>query len=555
MSDADDLIALRRMAELEDKASQSPPIRPMQPPGFVDQYVAPLLEKVMGSNPQGSPLGRLVQGAADPALGVMQMGANAVGLGNQVNQKLHDIEGDYQSQRAIAGSTGFDPLRMAGNVGTALMAPTAPSGSMLANGLRAAGTGAAYGLAQPVTDAQPGGSENYGNQKLAQAGTGAVMGPVGAALGSGLAKVAQPAIGAAQQVLMNAGATLTPGQIMGGGVKRLEDAATSWPFVGDFIRRAQNRTLTDFQRAAYARALDPIGVDSSNIPAGPDGVLQVKQALSDAYDKLLPNLTFDVKTITPQLSQLRQMASGMPQQEAAQFNAILDKNLGQLTNGTADGVTFKQITGNLGTQAKSFGSSTDAYQRQLGDALSQAQSLFRQGLTASNPDQAAALNAIDTGYANYARIRQAAASAGDKSNGFTPAQLASAIRAQDKTVGKGATATGQALMQDLSNAGREVLPSSVADSGTPFRAAVGSLATLAGAHVAGGELAHVGGMLAGPIAGMAGVATLPYTKLGQAAMQKILAERPGYAASVAAMLRQGGPLLGAAATPAITNGQ
>lgn len=528
----------------------SPPVRFMAPPTFAEKHIAPLVEALMGSNPQGSPMGRLIQGAADPALGVMQLGANAVGLGDPVNKKLKDLEGSYQSQRTIDGSTGFDPLRMAGNVGTSLMAPgatAAPSGGLLANMLRGVGTGAAYNVAQPVTD----GGDSFWGEKGKQALIGGVAGGVAVPASAAIASVVKPNTSAAAKMLMNEGINLTPGDILGGGFKRAEDAATSIPVLGDFIRDAKNRTLGDFNRAAYARALSPIGEDASKLPVGPEGVAIVKQKLGDAYDALLPKLSFDVKTIQPELTQLRQLAAGLPKQEADQFNKILDKNLGQLSNGKADGQTFKLITSDLGNQAKSFRSATDGYQQQLGDALTQAQSLFRQGLTRSNPAQAQELAAIDQGYANYARIRQAAASAGDKSSGFTPAQLAAAVRGQDKSVGKGATATGGALMQDLSDTARQVLPSQVGDSGTPLRHAVQALL--------GGLVGHsmlpeaVSGLMV-PAAATVGGMALPYTQIGQKVTQKILAERPEYAASLAAALRRMGPLAGAAAAPALTNG-
>lgn len=526
----------------------SPPVRFMAPPTFAEKHIAPLVEALMGSNPQGSPMGRVIQGAADPALGVMQLGANAVGLGEPVNKKLKDLEGSYQSQRAIDGSTGFDPLRTVGNFGAAMMAPTpSMSGGLLANVLRGAGAGAAYNSTQPVTD----GGDNFWGEKGKQVATGAVFGGAGVPVASALASVLKPNTSTAARLLMDQGVNLTPGQILGGGFHRAEDAATSIPVLGDFIRDAKNRTLGDFNRAAYARALSPIGEDASKLPVGPEGVAIVKQKLGDAYDALLPKLSFDVKTIQPELTQLRQLAAGLPKQEADQFNKILDKNLGQLSNGKADGQTFKLITSNLGNQAKSFRSATDGYQQQLGDALTQAQSLFRQGLTRSNPAQAQELAAIDQGYANYARIRQAAASAGDKSSGFTPAQLAAAVRGQDKSAGKGATATGSALMQDLSDAARQVLPSQVGDSGTPLRHAIQAGI---GGLVGHSMLPESMSALMVPAAGTVGGLALPYTKLGQKAMQSVLAERPEYAASLAAALRRLGPLAGAAAAPALTNG-
>jgi hypothetical protein len=531
------------------------PIRYLPEPSALDKLLAKLPNFPAWMGDRGGALGRLAMGAADPGAGIAQIAANAIGKGDAVNQRVQQVEQQYQDSRQGNGSTGFDPLRMAGNYGISLMVPgaaAAPAGGLLSQIGRGALTGAAYNLAQPITD----GGANFWTDKAKQGAIGAVVGGATVPVMSGLASVVRPNTSPQARTLMDQGINLTPGQILGGGFQRAEDASTSIPVLGDFIRDAKNRTLLDFQRAAYARALEPIGKGdlAKTLPAGPDGVLSVQTALNDSYNGLLPNLRFDVRTIVPQLGQLRQMASapgGLPKQEADQFGAILDKNLGQLSNGVADGQTFKDIVSNLGKESGTFSSSTDGYQRKLGDALEQAQALFRAGLKASNPQYAAELDKIDTGWANYARIRTAAQTAGDKSHGFTPAQLSSAVRAEDSSVGNGATATGRALMQDLSDPARAVLPSTVSDSGTPLRHAVQlGLSGIVGQNM----LPHAISAFMVPAAATVGGMAVPYTQVGQKVMQKILAERPEYAGAIAELLRRRGGLLGAAAAPAVTQG-
>ena len=63
----------------------------------------------------------------------------------------------------------------------------------------------------------------------------------------------------------------------------------------------------------------------------------------------------------------------------------------------------------------------------------------------------------------------AASSVAAKDGVFTPAQLHAAVKAKDKSMDKGAFARGNALMQDLSSAGKNVLPSNIPDSGTAGR--------------------------------------------------------------------------------------
>lgn len=515
---------------------------------WAEKNIAPVLESLVGSNPQGSIPGRIVQGAADAPIGAMQVAANAVGLGEPVNKRVQELEQGYQGQRKLAGSEGFDPARLVGNVaGTAPMIPAGGGALSLASVLRGMGTGAAFGAAQPVTE-----GDDFWATKGDQAKVGTVAGGLSVPVGAALARLIKPNTGAAQQKLMDEKVTLTPGQILGGGMQRAEDAMTSWPVVGDVIRNAKNRTLGDMNRAAYARALNPIGVESKNLPAGPEGVLAVKQALGDAYDKLLPKLTFRADgEFSASLKNLQSLTKELPEKEAAEFNNILKKQLGQLSKGgTMDGETFKMVEGSLGKEAKAFGQSLDPYHKKLGDALNETLTVFRDGLRRSNPTYADDLAKINEGYANYTRIRAAAASAGDKSQGFTPGQLAAGVRQMDKSVGKGNVATGKALMQDLSDASRQVLPSTVADSGTPLRHAFQLAPWLAGAAVGANTLAPGVGLAgAAGAASLGAMATLPYTKSGQKLAQLLLAQRPKGAKEVADLVRQAGPLIGAAGAP------
>ena len=92
----------------------------------------------------------------------------------------------------------------------------------------------------------------------------------------------------------------------------------------------------------------------------------------------------------------------------------------------------------------------------------------RENLARSNPDYAQQLSNINKAFANYAIIREAGSKA-NTAEKFTPAQLAAAVKKSDQSAGKGATATGKAMMQDLTDAGVLVLPNTLPDSGTAVR--------------------------------------------------------------------------------------
>lgn len=349
-------------------------------------------------------------------------------------------------------------------------------------------------------------------------GTGAALGaafPLAGAAGGALGSRLAPRVTPQAQTLMREGIELTPGQIMGGIPKRIEDAAASIPIVGDAIRGAQTRTLQSFNRAVANRALGPIGEKlPASVSPGREAVGYVRNKLGQEYDNLLPTLQFKPDTQwAGELQNVLSMTNTPAFAKRDQFNAIVQQRLfDKITpQGNMSGETFKTVEEGLKKEAQSFLSSIDPDQRKLGEALSEVLSVTRQALLRSNPQQAPKLAGINAGYANYVRMRRAAGSVGAEDGIFTAAQLQGAVKASDRSVGKGAFARGDALMQDLSDAARATLPSSVPDSGTARRLMTG------GALL--GSLAIEPSVLLG-----AGLASLPYLPPGQRLTQNLLSQ-------------------------------
>lgn len=146
----------------------------------------------------GSPIARFAKGAVvDPALAVNQMLANTGLFGPSVkqgaNQTVQQYEQATQEARKAMGSEGFDPYQLAGNilspvnkVAGAVRAPTAAATGLLSKAGSAAATGAVLAGAQPVVS----GSTGFGEKKLEQMATGAVLGPLVEAGVASLGKVA-----------------------------------------------------------------------------------------------------------------------------------------------------------------------------------------------------------------------------------------------------------------------------------------------------------------------------------------------------------------------------
>lgn len=448
------------------------------------------------------------------------------------------IRNDEQSYQAGRQQDGVDWWRLGGNVAaTAPIAMVAPAtGGMASRMAVGAARGGAFGALQPVTEG------DFATEKGKQVLTGAAVGGIAEPVAAGISRMVRPQTNPQVQQLMKEGITPTPGQILGGTAQRIEDKMTSFPIVGDAISSARRNAINQFNKAVYNRALNPIGKKAGD-EVGFKGVQAVRRALGDAYDELLPKLSFKADAaFNQELAQVRQMVATLPPQQAKRFEQILKQ---QVTNkltpqGLANGARIKEIESQLGKFARGYERNPDFDTRQLGDALFEVQATIRRTLERANPQFAQDLKAINTGYANFARIRNAASRVGATDGVFTPAQFNSAVRQMDTSVGKGATATGQAFMQDLSGAGKAVLGSTYPDSGTAGRTMLGAITAGAGYGV-------------DPIIPMGlAAASTPYLPVIRNATAAALTKRPAFATPLAEGIRAVLPPLAAASAPALT---
>jgi hypothetical protein len=324
----------------------------------------------------------------------------------------------------------------------------------------------------------------------------AFMGGAGGAAGTKIANMASRAlpkgVNPDVELLQDAGVGLTPGQNAGGLLKSFEDKATSYPFLGEVIQNARKRGMEDFNQAAYRRAIPSAPGTTSRYTgqAGNDAVDALQSNLTNKYDALLNSSRANVlePEFVNKMASLRQLASGLPQREQQALDNIISREIeGRMSpNGWVNQENVKSVEEALGKQAKNFQTAQDGYQRDLGDVVKQVQQEFRDLLGRSNPQNAADLKRVNAAYANFKRIQRAASSVAAEDGVFSPAQLHNAVKTLDKSKDHSAFARGKALMQDLSSAGKNVLPSKVPDSGSPGRL--------------------LGNLLAHPIAGMGSAA-------------------------------------------------
>lgn len=458
-----------------------------------------------------------------------------------VDQLIKQREADYQKARGP--NAGFDWYRLGGNIAaTAPMALAAP-GTLPG----ALAVGGATGALQPVTD-----QGDFWRQKGLQTGLGVGGGAVGYGVGKLASRLLAPKVTADIQTLMDRGVTPTPGQIMGGKAAVLEEKAASVPVLGGVIKGGQKRAMDQFNTAVYQDVLAPI---NGKVPTsvGREAVAQVGDQLSQAYDDILPKLNFKPdQQFANDIGNIASMAKSLPKTEARQFvNFMKDKLAKALgPTGQMDGRTFQTLDSYLSSKIANLAKAPSSYEKDLGRALGAVQETLRDTLTRSNAgnmvtvggktmDGAQRLAAIRAGWAQLVRLENAAAATGQKEAGvFTPAQFSRAVKAADQSVRKRAFARGDALMQELADAGKNVLGSKYPDSGTAGRLMTGGLATalLTGGAFSPAALAAGGGI---------GLGMLPYTAAGQRLAAYLLAgSRPAAVKAAGSVAERAAPFMG-----------
>jgi hypothetical protein len=369
-------------------------------------------------------------------------------------------------------------------------------------------------------------------------GTGAAFTAGGNALArrGAAARVAPPSNA---RRLSREGVTLTPGQMMGGTAQRIEDAMTSVPVVGDAIREAKIRGVDSFDRAAINRTIAPVGAQlAPNATMGRGAVAAADQEISDAYTRALGGVQIAPDAqYANDLAQVAQTAN-LTGAQREQLNVVLG-DIQTRFGGQVPGDLWKVIDSDIG---KAIRAADNASQNAPGGrALIEALQSLKQahvGLLARTAPQArAGVQAADEATANLARVRQASQYAGTSARGgtFSPADLNRAVLSGDSSAGNRAFARGDALMQDLTDPAMAVLPATVPDSGTPFRA----MAMAGGPAAVFGQLgwATPEQMIIG--LGSLGVGAAAYSRPVQAAINALYrAKSPGQVREVLGALGQ-----------------
>lgn len=403
--------------------------------------------------------------------------------------------------------------RVAGNVaGAVATLPLLPLKG--AGMLRAAGEGAALSGLAGAGFAKPG-------ERLKGAATGATIGAAIPPALQGMARVAAPTVSKAVQTVRDMGVTPTVGQIFPKTVGRIEQGLASVPILGGAMRGARQRAVEQFNIGAVNHVLNFAGMTLPKGTApGAEAIKKSYQMISRGYDDVLPKMQgrLDRRFVSDVQRIAAEVDLNLTDDVARLFRKQVDRivKVAGDAKGVLPGQKAKRIMSDLAGRSRNLVGDSDSMRRDLGFLLDDLRQSFSDMLKrGSSPDLAAQLGRLDKAYAGQKHLFVAAAKPGEEAGMFTPAQLQAASRQLDKSLDKRRTAMGEAFMQDVADAGRQVLGPTLPDSGTPERLA--SMALLAGGPAYIDPLAALGG---------AGLASL-YTRPGQSALARLATRQTG----------------------------
>ncbi len=299
------------------------------------------------------------------------------------------------------------------------------------------------------------------------AALGAVLGKVGDVVLGKAADVVKPVLRDGVEMLNKAGVKLTPGQVKGGKALKREDRLMSRPFVGDKISEAREAAAEAFNVGALNKSLEGFGIKvPDGVRSGHDAVDWAHRAVSDAYESIAPKLTFAPDNrLGATIRILARKAQDLPDAEQRAFTGAIKRTFGK--NGSISGRAVKLAQSDLSNKAKSFSSSTDTYQKELGGLLRDYADEFANALERQNPAVGQQLRAANKAFRGLAVVEDAAGRT--PGGNFTGAGLRTAARRADSSARKNATARGNAFMQDYAKAGEAVLGGKTPNSGTAER--------------------------------------------------------------------------------------
>ena len=267
--------------------------------------------------------------------------------------------------------------------------------------------------------------------------------------------------------------------------RNVVERAKVLPVAGDIIRGQERAAFEDFNKAMARKASPPMPIrdEAGNVlrweydkpvsESGNEAMNQLKGRFNEAYDALYqgrgipidqeygaqvadilrnadayyPRISGDIKAASKQADDILRAGT----ESTSRTSQILDEagkpfTHTDLGHAATRPESLKQAVDTLETRINSAYNMGDAEQAQvLKDLRDQLTGLRQRGLP---PEVASNASEINKAYANFKQLQRANSGIGAQKQGMvTPGQQLSAIRALDKTPGKSAFASGNAMNQ------------------------------------------------------------------------------------------------------------
>lgn len=491
--------------------------------GFTDMASFGLSDKIVAGLNAVLPIDKLTNSKVKS---VWETGDLGAAYRNNLQQEERIASAD-EKQHGLARGIGQVAGAVAGPVpGRALLAQGASSvakgavrsgmfGAGKARALAGAARVAGEGAIQSGLHGFGSGNSTSVSDRLTNAGTEAATGAIGSLVGAGAvrgaARAVSPVIDPAVAKLAQMGVVMTPGQRAGPGLTQwAENAAESVPVLGVAIRGAKRRGIEQFNRGTINEALKPI---SAALPkkaeAGRTAIEAAQEVISDNYDEALSKVRAPVDSLfQADLAATAQKAAGLPPEQAKAFDYIMQNKISPLLQGgTLDGAGLQDVTRTLQGLAADA-KKTPVAGEFLADALGSVRQHFIDLAGRHSPEGTDGFLRANQAEANMSRIYDAASKAhGDGI--FTPQQLSAAAAKRGYGTTAKSAAAGNARMQDVADAGKSILPTTLQNSGTVERGAL--MAALGGVGTGAATINPAVAAIAAP--------ALPYAPGIDAALQ------------------------------------
>lgn len=494
----------------------------------------------------------LLNYADSASFGAMQAISPTAGVALDVtrqNSPMSSMAGSI-----AGGFTGGAGLAKVGQVAAKKFAQQAPRLAVKARKLAranprlagygaAAGEGAAYGGIYGTMTGQ-GGVEG--------AMLGALGGVGGRGLASGLGKVTRGVTDPAVKMLTERGVPLTFGQVMGnrGAMGKFANAMESLPGIGNLLNARRMDGLERFGVEAMKDAVAPVGGSITGKTVG-EALEQAQKIKGQAYDDALSGvrITTDTK-LANDLKPIIQQGRKIPQR-GDDLDYIFAEEVGPLfgDRGILDGARIQQAFQTLrGARADM---PDDTMGNIAGRVLGRADNAISDWVGRKAPKVMPALGAANKTNSMLSPVEDAMMGMQRGTQGaFTPAQLTSAVTRNTRQYGGKAAAARGDNITPLMQAGKEVLPPTIPNSGTGDRIAAMALPGFLGAGAAGTGTLTDNPEATALLAALAALSTKGGANLAQKAM---VSRSPSMVRLGGAIERQKGRLgmFGAGALPVL----